>query len=176
MFGLFSFSPTNNCLVSGSKGGELRFWDISSGNFEPIGKGIYGHFSHSAPSVAFSPDGLLVASGSHDGSVKIWSAPPMSNQPPAAGQDITDKAPYEPSSLDRRGRPVFSNGSFINEDGWMCDSRREDQRRLFWVPKENRGGFWWPRNTAVIHRTVTKFDFSHFAHGENWTGCRSDFV
>ncbi len=57
----------------------------------------------------------------------------------------------------------------------MRDSRGEDSRRLFWVPKENRKFFWRPRNTAVIVADiVTKFDFSRFVHGDNWTECCSD--
>ncbi|KLO06418.1 hypothetical protein SCHPADRAFT_838103, partial [Schizopora paradoxa] len=47
----------------------------------------------------------------------------------------------------------------------------EDAKVLFWVPEENRDGFWFPRNTAVIHKTVTKIDFSSFVHGENWAEC-----
>ncbi len=58
----------------------------------------------------------------------------------------------------------------------MHDSRTEDSKRLFWVPKENRGGFWWPRNIAVMHLTVTRIDFARFAHGDKWTECRLDIV
>ncbi len=91
-----------------------------------------------------------------------------------SGHGIGETSPHEVSSFDQRGRPIPSDGSFIDRAGWMYDSRREDKKQLFWVPKENRGGFWWPRNTTVIHRTVTKIDFSRFAHGENWTECHTD--
>ncbi len=76
--------------------------------------------------------------------------------------------------LDQHGSPVLTNASYIDKDGWMRDSRRENLRPLFWVPEENRGGFWWPRNTAVIARTVTQIDFSHFVHGDHWAECHSN--
>lgn len=45
---------------------------------------------------------------------------------------------------------------------------------LFWLPPEHRNGFWWPRNTAVMARNVTRIDFSRFVHGESWGRCRTD--
>ncbi len=55
----------------------------------------------------------------------------------------------------------------------MYDSWRADKRRLFWVPEENRGGFWWPQNTSVIYETVTRIDFSQFVHGNDWAESHS---
>ncbi|KLO04395.1 hypothetical protein SCHPADRAFT_840647 [Schizopora paradoxa] len=78
---------------------------------------------------------------------------------------------YVAFNLDQRGNPVLSDDCYIDEDGWLWDSHGEDAKILFWVPKENRGGIWFPRNTAVIHKHVTKFDFSRFVHGENWAKC-----
>ncbi len=187
-----SFSPTSNRLVSGSFDGALRFWDIGSGNLEQVGEVIYGH-TEPVYSVVFAPDGLSVASGSLDHSVKIWTVlvPTASTRPPGTLSDYLylrndPNKIHQPStgsrkhwhllwktiSLDRRGHPVLNDGSFIDEDGWMFDTRREGSRRLFWVPYENRRGFWWPRNTAVMAQTVTKLDFTRFVHGDKWTECR----
>ncbi len=91
----------------------------------------------------------------------------------AAADSISEISPNEPTFLDHHGCPVLGDGSFIDGDGWMYDSWGEDLRRLFWLPKENRTGFWWPRNTAVIHNTVTRIDLSRFAHGNNWAECCS---
>ena len=77
----------------------------------------------------------------------------------------------EAFGLVQRGNPVVRDEWYIDEYGWMRDSRREDAKILFWVPKENRTGFWFPRNTAVIHKHVTKIDFSRFVHGEDWAQC-----
>jgi len=168
-----SFSPNSNRLVSGSSEGALRFWSIRSGTLEQVGEAIYGHVDVVA-SVAFSPDGLSVASGSWDCSVKIWTVPTASARPPAVHRIAeTLASPMETITLDRRRCPVLSDGSYIDEDGWMRDSRGEDSKRLFWVPRESRGGFWWPRNTAVIARTITKIDFTRFVDGDNWAECRS---
>jgi len=175
-----SFSPTSNRLVSGSVDGALRFWNINAGKLEQIGEVIYGH-SGWVYSVAFSPDGLSVASGSEDKSVKIWTVPTTSPRPPAATDSdrIMEISPNEAISsfLDQRGSPVLSDTSYIDEEGWMRDSRREDSRRLFWVPEENREFFWWPRNTAVIVKNiVTRVDFPRFVHGDNWAECRLKVV
>jgi len=171
-----SFSPNCNQLVSGSRDGALRFWNISSGGFEPFSEVICCDGIVQSRSVVFSPDGLSVASGSNDRSIKIWTVPITSTQHSAVADGISEISPTETISLDRHGHPVLSDASFIDEDGWMYDSRKEGKRRLFWVPKENRGGFWWPRNTAVIHRTVTRIGFSHFVHGENWAECLSEDI
>ena len=88
-----------------------------------------------------------------------------------------EKSPDEAISLDRRGCPVLSNVSYIDKDGWMRDLRNDGSSVLFWVPKENRKFFWWPRNTAVIARgIVTRIDFTRFAHGDNWVECRSEVI
>jgi len=167
-----SFSPDSKSLVSGSVDGELRFWNISSRNFEQFGEAIVGH-SDVVQSVAFSCDGLSVASGSNDGSVKTWTVPTTCTQPLAADARIMENSQI---SLDQPRCPVLSDGSYIDKDGWMRDSRGEDSRRLFWVPARNRAGFWWPRNTAVMARIVTQIDFTRFVHGGNWSECRSEVV
>jgi len=168
-----SFSPNSTSLVSGSEDGALRFWDISSGGCGQFGEAIYGH-ANRVTSVAFAPDGLSVASGSWDSSVKIWTVPTASTRPPAAVDRIAEAlaSPMETISVDQRGCPVLSDRSYIDKDGWMRDSRREGSRRLFWVPEENREGFWWPQNAAVMACIVTKIDFSGFVHGDNWAECR----
>jgi len=170
-----SFSPNSTSLVSGSNDGALCFWNISLVKLEQFGEAVYGH-SVPVLAVAFSPDGLSVAAGSYDKSLKIWTVPTASTRRPAVHSIAEAPAsPMETFSLDQRGCPVLSDTSFIDKDGWMFDSRREDRIRLFWVPDENRGGFkfWWPQNTAVIARTITKIDFTRFVHGDNWAECRS---
>jgi len=170
LFRPLSFSPTSNCLVSGSNDGTLYFWDIRSGKFEQVGEVINGE-SGCVYSVAFSPDGLSVASGSEDTSVKIWAVPTTSNQSPAVPKIMGESVTEETYSLDRHGHAVLSDESFIDEDGWMRDSRGKDSRRLFWVPKDRREVFRKPQDDG---RIGTRIDFTRFVHGGHWVECRSE--
>ncbi|GLY77066.1 WD40 repeat domain-containing protein [Actinoallomurus iriomotensis] len=52
-------------------------WNPATG--EPIGNPLTGH-AKPVRAVAFSPDGRLLATGSHDGTVRLWN--------PATGQLI----------------------------------------------------------------------------------------
>lgn len=75
-----AFSPDGRTLVSGSCGGtddigscnqgEIIFWDVET--FQPIGQPLLGHTS-SVDSVAFSPDGKILASGS-EADIILWDA------------------------------------------------------------------------------------------------------
>lgn len=69
-----SFSPNSDHLVSGHRGGALRFWHFGDTNIEQLGEAIYGH-DGAVCSVKYSPDGLSVASCFDNGSIKIWSVP-----------------------------------------------------------------------------------------------------
>ena len=74
-----AFSPDGKLLASGSCGqrdsyygfciqGEIKLWDVSSGREV---RTLKGH-SNDVESVAFSPDGKLLASGSDDTTIKLW--------------------------------------------------------------------------------------------------------
>jgi len=55
-------------LVSGSFDKRVRVWDADTG--QPVGKPLTGHTS-TVNSVAFSPDGTRIASGSWDKTVRV---------------------------------------------------------------------------------------------------------
>ncbi|MBN1119616.1 MAG: hypothetical protein JXJ17_00935 [Anaerolineae bacterium] len=64
-----ALSPDGELLVSSHRGGNIRVWDIYSG--ELINE-LEGH-TKTPWQVAFSPDGTMLASGSWDQTVKIWN-------------------------------------------------------------------------------------------------------
>ena len=67
-----AFSPLGDVLVSGSgrqTDSVLSVWEVPSGRQRGV---LLGYHNHAVTSVAFSPDGQFLASGSLDGSVCLW--------------------------------------------------------------------------------------------------------
>jgi WD40 repeat protein len=63
--------------------GEVKLWDVATGR-EKVS--LQGH-ARGVGSVAFSPDGKLLASASDDGAVKLWDV--ATGQPRATFRDHT---------------------------------------------------------------------------------------
>jgi len=71
------FSPDGRLLASGScarwdgyfcREGEIKLWEVATGS---VVRTLTGH-TDTVRSVAFSPDGQLLASGSDDRTIKLW--------------------------------------------------------------------------------------------------------
>ncbi len=73
-----AFSPDGKTLASGSSDKTIKLWDVSSGQLiRTIARRsendyVYGYSGH-VNSVAFSPDGKMLASGGLGGEIKLWN-------------------------------------------------------------------------------------------------------
>jgi len=77
-----AFSPDGKRIASSSCDGAVKLWDSESGELRTTLEGhsdsdkpvnlLKGHFRNSVNSVVFSPDDKRLASGSQNGTVKLW--------------------------------------------------------------------------------------------------------
>ncbi|KAF3939675.1 hypothetical protein ABW19_dt0205578 [Dactylella cylindrospora] len=61
-------APTRKFVTGGSQDTWVRIYDFDTGKELEVNKGHHGHIW----SAAFSPDGKLYATGSEDGTIKLW--------------------------------------------------------------------------------------------------------
>jgi WD40 repeat protein len=86
-----AFSPNGQVLATGSFDGQVRLWDVATG--QQIGGPLTDGSTASIDSVAFSTDGRTLAAGTYNGVVQLWNvsdlAQVMSALCATAGQTLT---------------------------------------------------------------------------------------
>ncbi|KAE9386523.1 hypothetical protein BT96DRAFT_759420, partial [Gymnopus androsaceus JB14] len=103
----------------------VRIWSAETGL--AIGKPLKGHTSR-VTSVAYSPDGKQIVSGSGDKTLRIWTA----------YMAIPTKVPSVIYSL---------NAQHILSEGWI---KLPHQQLILWVPHQYRHGLADPQQILTI--------------------------
>lgn len=67
-YNALAFSPDGKLLATGTGEGNVRIWDVETGN---LLKTLERH-KYAVRFVAFSPDGTMVASGASDNTARVW--------------------------------------------------------------------------------------------------------
>lgn len=126
------FSPDGTRLVSGAQDGTVRFWQVSgcSSLPEECGRLLYtlqGSYIDSVSSIAFSPDGTLLASGSSDGLMRFWQVSECASLPKGCGRLLR--------TLEEHSASWVASVAF-SPDGTLLASGDGDGNVLIWQVSE----------------------------------------
>ncbi|KAF9063798.1 hypothetical protein BDP27DRAFT_1231516, partial [Rhodocollybia butyracea] len=150
---------------------SVRLWDTESG--KEMGEAMRGHTS-GVNSVAFSPDGRRIVSGSSDMSIRVWNA----ENSKGIEEHLEERIPpyfcfhhYHHSQL------PFTT-FHINTEGWLCGadpSCGSNSALLLWIPPEYRQSLIVPPMQLLISTTgQTTLDLHNFVHGVEWARCYAE--
>ncbi|CAE6433102.1 unnamed protein product [Rhizoctonia solani] len=156
-----SYSCDGLYIVSGSFNADVIVWNTHTGS--PIAGPFLGH-TGCVRSVAFSPSGEHIVSGSDDKTIRIW-------KPPIPVGSVTQLD--APSCTDLQTEGVLNSilkGDFIFENsGWI---KSRDSRLVFWFPSDIASMSPSPQSPIIITpKGSISMDFNYLLLGEQWNRC-----
>ncbi|KAI0146148.1 WD40-repeat-containing domain protein [Xylariaceae sp. FL1272] len=128
------FSQDSSLLVSTSVDEKAFVWSVAT---ETVQYPLDGHEDW-IRSVAISPDGHLIATGSDDTTIRLWDLS-------AAGPNKTDKEKEDATTSSLKSRELRAHSDYVltvafSPDGSRLVSGGDDSRILIWnVTKDSRG-------------------------------------
>ena len=142
----------------------IQLWNVETG--AKVGDPLHDH-TDSVTSVACSPDGVHIASGSRDESVRLWNMGDilardvMGPDSGTSGAHTLDDKAIETPSTNQRGvisysHPIataqypphlFPNQTLTIHDGWILGP---NDKLLLWVPPANRPDLLTPSSRSRI--------------------------
>ncbi|KIM73369.1 hypothetical protein PILCRDRAFT_15275 [Piloderma croceum F 1598] len=148
--------------------------ELTAGPFE-------GH-TDSVSSVAFSPDGQQIVSGSSDQTVRVWDVK-MGELTAGSWEGHTgwvSSVAFSPNGQqivlgsdektvrmwDAKDTDIFCNARII--DGWMQGKNSE---LMFWIPSYYRIGLQRLNSFILMGKQTIQVDLSQFVHGKSWAQC-----
>jgi WD40 repeat protein len=157
---------------------------------ETVAGPFTGH-THWVLSVAFSPDGQHIVSGSMDRTFRVWDA--MTGEtvagPFTGHTGSVNSVAFSPDgqhlvsgSHDRTIRVSnvtmgktesaddvdLTEHFVINDDGWVCGSKGE---LLMWIPSAHREYLHRRSTIWISNKRETVLNLSNFVHGPSWATC-----
>ena len=126
----FAFSPSGRTLASTQGSDEIYFWDVDEQKQKSL---LKSPDQDQVITVAFSPDGRLLASGHHDG-VRLWSVSEQEQLGMLQGghKDIVGRWSWDGGKyvVDRSLQPV--RHVVFSPDGKWLASEHDDGIVLLW--------------------------------------------
>ena len=143
---------------------------------------LHGHES-AVTSVAYSPDGRHIVSGSFDETIRVWNATTghcvagpfkghtawVSSVAYSPDGTYIVSGSYDSSIKVWRAQDLVSFGDLYEENGWIQSS---NGFYFGWITPWNRHTSYLPTHSLVIFSDTTyQLDTDHSLFGESWVSC-----
>ncbi|KAH8831055.1 hypothetical protein DL96DRAFT_1586335 [Flagelloscypha sp. PMI_526] len=130
---------------------------------------LIGHIDY-VNSVAFSPDGTRIVSGSFDCSVRVWDVNLACTLQKLdySTEKIDAVVVTNENTLDLT-RPLHQLNWTVNDDGWIVGL--PSKNRIMWLPDTLTAYLYRPPNTLIISEQTSTLDLAGAEFGSNWGLC-----